>query len=222
MTFLLAIGLGLTALIVGQLRIMKNIGDSVIAFHAADTGIERALYQHRKQESISDIPITLLPGGASYTASYYENIPTGESWWQSVGTFQGTKRAIEITHPVVFDFSLAVSDSSLCIRINPAKPSGSDTTIVTVTLISGTAQDITFSTIPSPPALGISVAFSPNAVCTAAQLTPSCSRTATFIAGGGVAYDTYTITIFAEAAGNILTKQVDIQLIIQSSLCPGE
>ena len=41
---ILAIGLGISAIIIQQTKMMENIGYSVIAFYAADTGIEAALY----------------------------------------------------------------------------------------------------------------------------------------------------------------------------------
>lgn len=43
MSILLALVLGMTAISFGQLRIVRGIENSVIAFHAADTGIERVL-----------------------------------------------------------------------------------------------------------------------------------------------------------------------------------
>ncbi len=45
MSILLAIGLGISLIIVSQMKTIKGMGDSVVAFYAADTGIERALYE---------------------------------------------------------------------------------------------------------------------------------------------------------------------------------
>lgn len=48
-SLILSIGLGLTALLIQGMRIMGEIGYSVVAFYAADSGIEAAvydLYQH--------------------------------------------------------------------------------------------------------------------------------------------------------------------------------
>jgi hypothetical protein len=47
MTVLLAIGLGISTIILFQLRMIRGMGDSVKAFCAADTGIERILYEDR-------------------------------------------------------------------------------------------------------------------------------------------------------------------------------
>lgn len=43
LAIILAIVFGLTAILVGQLKMLKGIGDSVLALYAADTGIEQAL-----------------------------------------------------------------------------------------------------------------------------------------------------------------------------------
>ena len=42
-TLILAIGLGISGLIISQMRIAREIGHSVVAFYAADTGIEHFL-----------------------------------------------------------------------------------------------------------------------------------------------------------------------------------
>lgn len=41
---LLAIGIGISALLINQLATLRGIGDSVFAFYAADGGIERVLW----------------------------------------------------------------------------------------------------------------------------------------------------------------------------------
>jgi hypothetical protein len=43
-SLILAIGLGLTALLIQEMRMMSEIGYSVTAFYAADSGIEAAIY----------------------------------------------------------------------------------------------------------------------------------------------------------------------------------
>ena len=43
MALLLAIALGLSAIIVGQLRLIRGMGYSVVAFYTADAGIEKTL-----------------------------------------------------------------------------------------------------------------------------------------------------------------------------------
>jgi len=47
MLILLSIGVGLSTIIVGQLKIKRGIENSVVAFYAADTGIEKILYEEK-------------------------------------------------------------------------------------------------------------------------------------------------------------------------------
>jgi hypothetical protein len=113
MFILIAIALGVSLIIVSQMKMMKGMGDSVVAFYAADTGIEQALYE--KRVNGIDWSGSGSVGGANYAVNY-----TGgsEAKWQSKGTFQGVSRAIEITHPVVFDFSFTVAPTYLCMCVD--------------------------------------------------------------------------------------------------------
>ena len=47
MAILLAIVLGVSAILVSQIKIIRGVENSVIAFYAADTGIEDILYPNR-------------------------------------------------------------------------------------------------------------------------------------------------------------------------------
>ena len=49
MSILLATVLGLTTISISQIKLVRGMGDSVMAFGAADAGIEWALYQERKE-----------------------------------------------------------------------------------------------------------------------------------------------------------------------------
>jgi len=110
MTILLAIGLGISTIIVSQMKMFKEIGDSVIAIHASDTGIEKVLYAihiNDLQQSYSG-----SVGDASYNATLvcgkdYNNCPPplskdpncDASYYclKSIGNYKGTKRAIGVT-----------------------------------------------------------------------------------------------------------------------------
>lgn len=86
------------AISVSQLRVIETIGDSVIAFYAADTGIEEILVQ---REHPSNIPLTSL-GEASYEVQVYSSTTPGcaaaNYCVQSTGTYKNTQRAIEVTY----------------------------------------------------------------------------------------------------------------------------
>ena len=217
MFILLAIGLGVSLIIVSQMKMIRGMGDSVVALYAADTGIERALYEKRiNGESCDGCSDSV--GGANYTVNYTEN---SEFRWQSSGNYKGTKRAIEVISPVVFDFCLegpapCVNPSldSLCIRPgNIGGLSGTQTTI-TATYISGTtgkivAFSISLST-PLPPT--IQTTFSPL------SCPLSCSSTLTFRVYGTTPEGEYPIIIEGET--DIKTQKVNFLLKVYSS-CPA-
>lgn len=99
MTVLLAIALGTSSIFLGQVDIMRDLGYSVIAFYAADAGIEMILMD---RNSPSDVPETALSNGATYQV-FVE--PTGSggclaSYFciKSIGSYKETSRAIEITY----------------------------------------------------------------------------------------------------------------------------
>jgi hypothetical protein len=93
MFILIAIALGVSLIIVSQMKMMKGVGDSVVAFYAADTGIEQTLYQVRVGGGWSG-DISGSVGGASY----YVTSPASDTY-RSKGGFANVKRAIEIYSP---------------------------------------------------------------------------------------------------------------------------
>jgi hypothetical protein len=92
MFILIAIALGVSLIIVSQMKMMKGMGDSVVAFYAADTGIEQTLYQVRGGGWSGDI------SGSVDGASYYVTSSASDTY-QSKGSFANVKRAIEIYSP---------------------------------------------------------------------------------------------------------------------------
>ncbi len=99
-TILLAIAFGLSSILLGQTGIIKEIGNSVLAFYAADAGIEEVLLN---RNSPSDIPETLLPNGATYqvvvTVSGAGDCPAGKNYCiKSIGSYLETRRAIRIIY----------------------------------------------------------------------------------------------------------------------------
>jgi len=122
MVVLLGIGLGLSSILIGQIKMMRGMGYSVVAFYAADTGIEKELFykNYRTQPlpySDSDFldlnnppsgGVTNCPedlqdlGDACYKITILEgdqdNCPSGVNWCvRSLGFYKGTRRAVEIT-----------------------------------------------------------------------------------------------------------------------------
>ncbi|XOA42804.1 MAG: hypothetical protein ACKKMO_03360 [Candidatus Nealsonbacteria bacterium] len=93
LSFLLAISMGISTILVRQIKIMREIGYSVIAFYAADAGIEVVLYEDRSI-GLSDgyTTSTVFVNDASYEVEFHTNDITTIT---SIGSYKNTKRAIE-------------------------------------------------------------------------------------------------------------------------------
>lgn len=122
-SLLLAIALGLGTIFITQIKGLKEMGDSAIAFFAADTGIEKILYLDKdcsRANCTTTIPFgplcqeqmnlasttnciglyyystsTTLSNGSEYFATASS---TGEGiLLKSKGIYKGTQRGIEVT-----------------------------------------------------------------------------------------------------------------------------
>jgi len=62
-TIILAISLGISSILVGQIKMISGMGKSVIAFYAADTGTERVLYEDKlcRPDCPTPLPCTPTP-----------------------------------------------------------------------------------------------------------------------------------------------------------------
>ena len=104
LTIFLAIVFGLSTILVGQIRIIGGMGDSVVAFYAADSGIERLLL-NRETPPLGVSPVRNLPNGASYQVTVISREEIGcldplvpNFCVTSIGTYRGVSRAIEIVY----------------------------------------------------------------------------------------------------------------------------
>lgn len=100
MTILLAIALGLSTIFIGQTKMLREMGYSVIAFYAADAGIEKVLVDRSNPNLTLDYYSGSLLNGATYQIIVTEGGTGGCSaanyCIKSIGTFKETRRAIEI------------------------------------------------------------------------------------------------------------------------------
>jgi Tfp pilus assembly protein PilX len=112
---LLAIGLGISTIIVSQMVMIREMGDSVGAFYAAETGVERVLYEDKQCRTLGCGDLTFcaedntscdkgrssqtnIPSDTAtldYTVNFTNNVTEVEI--QSRGSYKGTRRAIEAT-----------------------------------------------------------------------------------------------------------------------------
>jgi len=94
---LLAIVLGAGAILLGQLKTIKGMENSIMAFYAADTGIEEVLMKRASPSSVSGS----LNNGATYNVEVIgagSNCSANNYCIRSVGSYKGTKRAIEVEY----------------------------------------------------------------------------------------------------------------------------
>jgi len=94
---LLAIVLGAGAILLGQLKTIKGMENSITAFYAADTGIERVLMD-RNNPLPFDGYSEILDNGASYEITALVAPAPDNFYIRSVGSYKGTKRAIEVAY----------------------------------------------------------------------------------------------------------------------------
>ena len=106
---ILAVVLGLSALLVRQAVIVHQLSQSVLAFYAADSGIERILYAVR-QEGYDPSTCTPTPCRAPYPetsdpaftngASYetYVQDTTSSTKLRAIGIYRQVRRAVEISY----------------------------------------------------------------------------------------------------------------------------
>ncbi len=100
MAILLALALGISTIFLGQLEMIREMGHSVIAFYAADAGIEAILMNRNNP---GNIPKTTLENEAAYEVIVVEggagDCPSDKNYCiKSVGSYKGVRRAIEINY----------------------------------------------------------------------------------------------------------------------------
>ena len=103
MTIVLAIVLGLSTILASQMRITKGMEDSVIAFYAADAGIEEILEKRENPTATcttEDNPCSL--GKAGYFIKIYssdsDDCSAPNYCIKSFGIYNNVRRAIEINY----------------------------------------------------------------------------------------------------------------------------
>ena len=87
-----AIGIGISVLIIQQIKMSGQTSQSVVAFYAADAGAEKCLYEVRKN-GVADCPYNdTLDNGAEYSTTY-----NGSDTITSIGQFMDASRKVELS-----------------------------------------------------------------------------------------------------------------------------
>jgi hypothetical protein len=102
MAFILGISLGVSTILLQEIRIIRGTGESVTAFYAADTGIEKVAMN---LENPSSFPRECFPSPYNDICYWVEVKTPGSDDCQaaayclrSVGLYKTTKRAIELKY----------------------------------------------------------------------------------------------------------------------------
>ncbi|MDD4358480.1 MAG: hypothetical protein PHY30_01535 [Candidatus Pacebacteria bacterium] len=92
----LAIAIGVTGIIVTGSNLIKGLGDSVRAFHIADSGVEEELYRLRQE---SGVPKDDPPNPCSSSFTNYGittcTIQSTSTSLKVIGSYNGSQRRIE-------------------------------------------------------------------------------------------------------------------------------
>lgn len=101
LSVVLAISLGVSIISTQQIKTLSDVGYSVIAFYAAENGIEQILAS--TTSPLGNIGTTTLTNGAKYKVNVTlgAGCPTGREptcTIKSTGNYKNTQRAITITY----------------------------------------------------------------------------------------------------------------------------
>lgn len=95
MAALLSIAIGLARLTLGEIKLVRDIPVSLVAYYAAETGVEEALFQEWQTPEGAHSSSDCLANNSCYVVSVER---TGSSVKvTSVGSYQNTKRSIEVS-----------------------------------------------------------------------------------------------------------------------------
>ena len=103
MTILLAMAFGLSTIFINQIKMIKEMGHSVIALCAADTGVEAVLVDRGNPSLTPDFYSGVLSNGATYqvvvaVGGAGDCLAEKNYCIKSVGSYLESRRAIEITY----------------------------------------------------------------------------------------------------------------------------
>jgi len=98
MTILLSIGLSMSTILLSEIKTMREMGKSVVAYYAAETGIERELYENNEVGTSYSGSIGNASYGISVVAQGSDGCSLSANYCvKSVGNYKGVKRAIMIS-----------------------------------------------------------------------------------------------------------------------------
>jgi histidinol dehydrogenase len=101
-TAVMAAAMGVSSIFLGQAGLMREMGYSVIAFYAADAGVEEVLLSRNNPSSVclEETPCQMDNGAEYYIIVKVPGADCDALYYciKSVGMYKETKRAIEISY----------------------------------------------------------------------------------------------------------------------------
>ncbi|SRR4030042_4584770 len=97
MAALLSIALGIARLSIGEIKLVRDIPNSMIAYYAAEAGVERALFEEWQGSGAEDRPIcsVILNNNSCYGITVDDT--GGTLKIKSTGSYLTTNRSIEVS-----------------------------------------------------------------------------------------------------------------------------
>lgn len=93
LSVILTISLGLTSILISQMKGFQGLGNSTKAFYAADSGVEKALLHYGEDGYLA---IETLKNKSSYNV--VQSCDTNNCTVDSSGNFSHSKRRIEVNY----------------------------------------------------------------------------------------------------------------------------
>jgi len=90
-----AIAIGISKLSLGEIKLVKDIPKSIIAYYAAEAGIEQAMYKEWVEGSSSNFN-GCLSSGICYSVTFEGATPNRKI--TSTGSYSNITRAIELSY----------------------------------------------------------------------------------------------------------------------------
>jgi len=105
MSAMLAIGLTLNALFLGKLRIAASSRDSIAALYAADSAVEKCLYEARQKmnrplmtfSNLAEYTVVRAIAGSPDVKDNCESLGDKTFEFRATGIYRGVRRSLEIS-----------------------------------------------------------------------------------------------------------------------------
>lgn len=97
-SFIMSISFGVSYILFQEIKMTRDMGNSVVAFYAAETGIEKAMMSQYEPSDFAEC-LTLSNESVCYDVKNQTSNCSSENYClTSTGSYKNTKRALEIQY----------------------------------------------------------------------------------------------------------------------------